>query len=1223
MAGKIEKAQEVPLGWALRHTLRKHSDQINRIAWSPDGHLLATTSDDWTIRLWDMIAGKTRTWKGHTGRVFSVSWSPDGRTLASGALHDTIRLWDPDTGKTRRSLEGYPVSVYCVVWSPDGRTLASGASDGTVRLWDPDTGTIRRTLEGHSAAVGSVVWSQDGRTLASGADDGAVRLWDPDAGTIRRTLGGHSVAVNTVVWSPDGRTLASGADDGTVRLWNPDTGTIRRTLEGHYGNVYGVAWSPDGRLLVSKAKDRTVRLWRTNTWDQVSVLRESLESGTFGMPAFHPSSAVLATFGEDNHVVRIWDLDIDSILDAIPVTKSQVYNSAKVVLVGESEIGKTSLATRLVDRRKPDESIETTHGMAIHKVQAEDFHPKAFGIGESRDIVFWDFGGQDEYRLVHQMFLHDTALALVLIDPTRGRAAFDQARDWNHRLAKQLGDRKAVKLLIGAKLDTDSDLIDTAAIEGLIAECGFDCYLPTSAKMNRGIDALRDEIVKRIDWSTLGQTSRPDLFQRIRDEVEARQMAGEVVVSLPDLKAFIRDRYPDIFEERAVAAVSDQLASQGLLAKTQLPDKTEALVLRVDVVERYAGSLIVTANKRPRGVPALVEDQIGAAGQRLPGMTTKDRLTLEAERVVLQCVVELMVRQGICFRHQGLLVFPTLFPEPPSDADRADKLPHSVSLWYDFTGAIDNIYASLVAGLMASDRFGPGRLSPGRVVFDHPKSGRCGLRQIRRPGGLAHLDLFFGDDTRKPHKQLFIRFVEDHLRTASVEIREHEAFACVCGKIVDEVTVQERISDGRSDVLCPRCGKITPISEGGGGSRPRDPAAEKQLLALRKRVEKKLTADAKAAALAVSQATNPDPAQPVRILHLSDLHFAPDTKWKPRFQALMNDLTGEKLEPGDVHFVVVSGDFTDCGAEAGFDPAREFVQAVREELNIPITRVVLIPGNHDVVNREEHYAQRYKPDGLKEGEFVQAGKVCLARDREKWAERFKPFSEKLYQPLHVVPYPADPDSQGQAFDHPGYRLQFLAFNTAWEIDFHFPKRSGLKVEAVLTAIDAAGKLAKGTKVPPLRIAVCHHAVMHAEGMKDQDVIDHLTKAGVRLVLHGDVHETNVVTNPYRWKGMVVLGAGTFGAEAKDRPESTPRMYQVIELMPGEGPGGFEWAKIRTRSCPKTTGPWADGDIWPNPDGRGKVSHLDVDLNTGRALTETTAPARNGKRAAGSAKRTVR
>ena len=82
-------------------------------------------------------------------------------------------------------------------------------------------------------------------------------------------------------------------------------------------------------------------------------------------------------------------------------------------------------------------------------------------------------------------------------------------------------------------------------------------------------------------------------------------------------------------------------------------------------------------------------------------------------------------------------------------------------------------------------------------------------------------------------------------------------------------------------------------------------------------------------------------------------------------------------------------------------------------------------------------------------------------------------------------------------------------------------------------------------------------------MKEVDVVGHLTKAGVRLVLHGDVHEANPAVNPFRWPRLTVLGAGAFGATWEARPESIPGLYQVIELRPGDGPGGFG-ARVHTR-----------------------------------------------------------
>ena len=180
---------------------------------------------------------------------------------------------------------------------------------------------------------------------------------------------------------------------------------------------------------------------------------------------------------------------------------------------------------RLAEDRYPeDHEHGTTHGMRFWPMEAEELHPAAKPPeGQRRDVVLWDFGGQDEYQLVHQMFLHDTTLALVLIDPTRGRAAMDEARDWNKRLEKHLGKDRAVKLLVGAKVDEKRDLIDQNSIDALCKECGFAAFLDLSAKTGRNTKRLRKLISDALDWDQMAKTSRPELFQHIRDDVEARR----------------------------------------------------------------------------------------------------------------------------------------------------------------------------------------------------------------------------------------------------------------------------------------------------------------------------------------------------------------------------------------------------------------------------------------------------------------------------------------------------------------------------------------------------------------------------------------------------------------------------------------------------------------------------------------------------------------------------
>jgi WD40 repeat protein len=116
-----------------------HKYDVKSIAFSPDGKLLASSSDDETIRLWDVATGQTvgKPLQGHSGPVNSVAFSPDSKLLASGGSGKTIRLWDVVTGQAvGKPLEGHSSSVTSVAFSPDGKLLASGSQDKTIRMWE-------------------------------------------------------------------------------------------------------------------------------------------------------------------------------------------------------------------------------------------------------------------------------------------------------------------------------------------------------------------------------------------------------------------------------------------------------------------------------------------------------------------------------------------------------------------------------------------------------------------------------------------------------------------------------------------------------------------------------------------------------------------------------------------------------------------------------------------------------------------------------------------------------------------------------------------------------------------------------------------------------------------------------------------------------------------------------------------------------------------------------
>ena len=287
------------------------------VALSPDGHTLASASDDHSVRLWNLTDPAHRgplgaPLNGHIKEVGSVAFSPDGHTLASGGGGDNdIRLWNltvpAHPGPLGAPLHGHFDSVNSVAFSPDGHTLASGSSDGTVRLWnltDPaHPAPLSQPLTGHTNSVWSVAFSPDGHTLASGGDDRTIRLWDltvpAHPGPLGSPLTGHTDAVGSVAFSRDGHTLASGSSDTTIRLWDlTDPGhpaPLGSPLTGHTGTVHSVAFSPDGHTLASGSADASVRLWN---------LTDPAHPGPLGSPLTgHTDTVTSVAFSPDGHTL--------------------------------------------------------------------------------------------------------------------------------------------------------------------------------------------------------------------------------------------------------------------------------------------------------------------------------------------------------------------------------------------------------------------------------------------------------------------------------------------------------------------------------------------------------------------------------------------------------------------------------------------------------------------------------------------------------------------------------------------------------------------------------------------------------------------------------------------------------------------------------------------------------------------------------------------------------
>ncbi len=281
-----------------------HKKEVWGLAFSPSGQSLVSSSDDGTIKFWNLTSGEEqRTLTGHGSLVAAVAYSPDGQLLASAGWDRNVRIWDAKSGAEIATLTGHDGRVRSVAFSPDGRTLVSAGDDNHIRVWDVATRrAVRLPLTGHTGTVFSLAVAPEGTTLYSGSGDKTIRVWDWSSRQCLATWPAEH-EVYALKLSPDGQTLAAAQPRGTIRLWDVKEETVRLSLRGHAGDVLGIAFSPDGSTLASAGRDKTVRLWDLRSGHEQLTLNG--HQAAVHAIAFSPDGTMLAT-GSYDGAIELW-----------------------------------------------------------------------------------------------------------------------------------------------------------------------------------------------------------------------------------------------------------------------------------------------------------------------------------------------------------------------------------------------------------------------------------------------------------------------------------------------------------------------------------------------------------------------------------------------------------------------------------------------------------------------------------------------------------------------------------------------------------------------------------------------------------------------------------------------------------------------------------------------------------------------------------------------------
>ncbi|HEY0511752.1 MAG TPA: TIR domain-containing protein [Thermoanaerobaculia bacterium] len=788
-------------------------------AFSSDGKRALTGCEDNAVRLWDLGTGRClRVLKGHKDKVWSVDWSADQRLALSGAADKTVRLWDLETGLCLRVLEGYRAGVYGVAWSGDQRLVLSGSQN--VRLWDVETGHCVHGLKGHTRFVVSVAWSADQRRALSVGMDNTMRLWSLETWHCLHVFRGHTDGVLSVAWSADQRLALSGSYDKTLRLWDVETGRCLRVLEGHTQQIRSVALSHDQRYALSGGSDTTVRLWDVETGNCLRVLEghaSEIRSVTWR------TGQRRALSGDRSGLVLAWDLSVfateslasevsASALSLMPLVADHVqYTNAKVLLVGETGAGKTGLSKRLTsDDWEPSDS---TVGVWATQWKLPLVSTEGGGGSVEREIWLWDFGGQADQRLIHQLYMDETALAVLVFDGQK-EDLFETLGQWDRDLTR--ASRQAFsKLLVAGRVDAGGLRVSRTQIEAFKNERGYRQWLETSAKANIGCEELKQAILDGIQWENIPWRSSPLLFKRLKEEIVRLKDAGRVLMRFNELRETLQLRLLEEtsgevarFNDEELKAVVSLLAGPGVVWELKFGSW---VLLQPECINAYAQAVIQTMREDEHERGCLPEERVLNGDLRYH--SSMNRLGADEERFVLLAMHQTLVERGLCLREHTdrgpLLIFPSYYRR-----ERQELTGHpAVLVSYRFNGFLDDLYATLVVRLHHTSSFTQDQLWRYAADFKTLTGRKLGVKLTRRGEGAGELEVYFDPAIEIGEKIIFSKYAHEHLLQNGHDVVRLRHYVCPhCGTPVNNREVaMRRLEEGRKDILCVSCEKRVPL----------------------------------------------------------------------------------------------------------------------------------------------------------------------------------------------------------------------------------------------------------------------------------------------------------------------------------------------------------------------------------------------------------------------------
>ncbi|MFE8604952.1 WD40 domain-containing protein [Archangium violaceum] len=809
--------------WKLRHELRGHQTPVTKMAWSPNGELIATPSWDSTIRIWDARTGaELNVLVQHRAGVNQVAWSPTKPLMASVSDDSTVIIWDTHNWKPLRVHQEHRVNINAVAWSPDGHHLVSIDSEGVLHRWKDEGKHHVEGVKLSDSHLKSLAWSPDGTKLAIGSINGQISILDSGFNPDRQT-NWMGDAIHSLQWNPTSDLLAASNNKVAIPILNFRTNPSQSTvtleeLEGHTAGVLSVSFSADGRLMASFDANNEIKLWDMHQRVCVAVIKEEY-SPYIGTVAFSPKGTVLAAPAEGDTVVKLWDVDLERLLNTSPPVKYIKYANAKVMLVGDSGVGKSGLGLALTGQ--PFQATDSTHGRQIWTFEKKDVAIKR-SQHEQREVLLWDLAGQPGYRVFHRQHLDEIAVALVLFDSRSETDPFAGVSFWSRALDSAARGFPLVKFLVASRSDRGGPTVSSERIHAICTEYGFARFFEVSAKRGDGVRELADNIRDSIPWDVLPRVISPQLFYDMKAFIVSEKEAGRVLSRRADLfQRFLAHKPQNEQTEDVFMACLGRLETVGLVRRMSFGD---LVLLQPELLDAFSGWLALAARAEPDGLGFISERTARAgnfkmdADRRLKGNSD--------EALLITATIEDVVSRGIALRQpteQGeMLVFPS---------ELRAELPHypggyALAVRFSFKGPVREAYATLVVCLTHSPAFSKKDFFRNAALFRSAGGEICGIA-VDYPDltdeGRGRFTVFFEPTTGIGTKLTFLRYVTRQLEAMAYQgtVERERIYQCdQCGKVIPTEDVEWRRGKGGEDSTL-RAVRQTPAHRRSGGSQRR------------------------------------------------------------------------------------------------------------------------------------------------------------------------------------------------------------------------------------------------------------------------------------------------------------------------------------------------------------------------------------------------------------------